>query len=59
MTFAFNNYIEFSSKDSKQTLCHRPTIGKTETEKQYFPTENCFQGRVNVYHLLMSIYFPF
>ena len=61
MIFAFYNYIEFSTKDIKETVCHRQTIGKTENEKQYFPTENSFQGRVtNVDHLLlMSIYFLF
>ena len=45
MTFAFIMlYIEFSSKDIKETLCHRQTIGKTENEKQYFLRENSFQG---------------
>ena len=40
---------EFSSKDIKETLCHRQTIGKTENEKQYFPTGNSFQGKVLPY----------
>ena len=48
MTFYenFYNYIEFSSKDIKETLCHRQISGKTENEEQYFLTENSFQGRV-------------
>ena len=39
----FYHYIEFSSKDIKETLCHRQTIGKTENEEQCFPTETDFR----------------
>ena len=38
----FSNYIEFSSKDIKETLYHRQTSGKTENENQYIPTENFY-----------------
>ena len=51
----FYKHNEFSSKDIKETLCHRQTR-KTENEKQYFPTENSFQGRVLPYLPMFSTF---